>query len=155
MRPQGLAGLEAELADEQAELELLVAALERERAALAAGIGEQIERIAADKEGHAAAVAALGIRRNARLAASGFGSGMREFLALMAEDAAPRRAWRRLLDRARQAKAMNDANGRLIAAHARHLNGRLAALAGSAPAATYDPTGAPRLPGARRSLGAI
>ena len=69
------------------------------------------------------------------------------------ENAGPRRAWRRLLDKARQAKALNDANGRLIGAHAQHLNGRLAVLVGSAPAATYGPTGARRMPGARRSLG--
>jgi flagellar biosynthesis/type III secretory pathway chaperone len=155
MRREELAGIEADLAAELAALELLVAALERERTALASGIGEQVERIAADKEARAAEVATLGARRNERLAASGLAGGMQEFLGRIPENALPRHAWRRLLDKARQAKAMNEANGRLIAAHAGHVNGRLAALAGSAPGATYGPTGVSRLVGARRSLGAV
>jgi flagellar biosynthesis/type III secretory pathway chaperone len=154
MQPQDLTALETDLDAEYVELERLLAALERERAALAAGVGEPVERIAADKEACASAVAGLGARRDAWLAACGLRGGMREALERLPANARPRHAWRRLLDKARQAKVMNDANGRLIAAHAQHLNGRLAALLGSAPAATYGPKGMPRLPGAGRSLGA-
>jgi flagella synthesis protein FlgN len=155
MRQQELAAIAADLAAEQGALDQLVESLGRERAVLAAGVSDEVERIAAQKEARAAAVVAAGARREARLAAYGVRGGMRALLARVPEGSALAASWRRLLDAARKAKAANDVNGCLIAAHSRYLGARLAALALPDSAATYGPTGASRPPAGGRRLGTI
>jgi len=155
MRAEDLEALGADVAAEEQALERLLASLARERAALVAGAAQEIEAAAAAKEHCAAELAAAGARREARLARCGVRSGMREALARAAHEPTLAAAWQRLLQRAREAKAANEANGALLAVRSQIVGARLALLASFAPGTTYGPRGIARASAPGRSLGAI
>jgi flagellar biosynthesis/type III secretory pathway chaperone len=106
----------------------LIDVLEHERAALGKGDAEAVERIAAEKERLVSVLSSIPL------------SGALE---------------EPLRSKARQAKLLNESNGRVIALLGRHASARLAALLSSNPSSTYGPDGAARAGGVGRNLAAV
>ena len=149
-----LARIEADLLVESAELDRLDEVLQRERNALAGGLDDAIASIAEEKERHARALAQLAERRLATLPHAGRRLRMDEFVEQGPAGESLRTAWHRVRARAREVNALNQANGRIIALHLRHVQARLATLVSSADLSpTYGPGGA-SVPASQRAAGA-
>ncbi|MDW8468015.1 MAG: flagellar export chaperone FlgN [Burkholderiales bacterium] len=131
----------AALAAERAALAALVAVLEREQVLLVGADADAIGRIAEEKD--------LAVRR---AEAAGAARARRAARPDPAQGEAVGAAWRALLEEARRARALNDANGRLIALQAGFARARLASLAGAAEG--YGPQGAAAVSAPARTLGA-
>lgn len=152
-----LATFEADLRVESAELDRLEETIAREREALSAGLSEDIAAIAAEKERHARALAQLAERRLATLEHEGTRLRMETWLERFGAGEPLRATWRDVRVKAERIDAANRANGRMIGAHLRAVQGRLAALASAAdPARTYGPAAqaATGLAHSGRALGA-
>lgn len=128
---------------ERAALQALLAVLQREQALLAEGEAEPVEEIAREKERAVHHAEALGAAR-ARLAARPD----------PAQGEAAAQAWRALLEEARRARTLNEANGRLIAMQSGFARARVASLACASAGAAYGPEGPIAPAGSTRVLGA-
>jgi flagella synthesis protein FlgN len=144
----------AGLLDEQIEaMQAMRAALEAERAALAARDGEALLTAVSRKSGIVAEVDRLESQRREVLARSGAAT-VRTGRAFSA-DAGLSRRWHQVLALTQQCRALNEANGQMIRAQRRRVDGVLSVLRGQGPApAEYGRRGEQRLSSARRSLGA-
>lgn len=149
-----LATIDAALAEELAEVRRLTGVLEQERVRLAAGLDEDIAQLAQQKLALGDRLAALAGRREALLTSVGVSGGIRELQNELPARSAAEDTFRQLRSAAREAKALNDANGALIDVHRVRVHARLATLAPMLPSATYDRGGATARASARRSLDA-
>lgn len=119
---------------------------------------DAVVQLSTAKTQRVAVLNALAARRVAFLAASGFAADRDGMLRWLETDGGPERstlaaAWRALLDTAREAQTLNQANGLLIEARLQ-TNQRLLAAMGSAPQPTlYGPDGQSRSGGPARTLG--
>lgn len=151
---EALGRIDASLGEELAELRRLLAVLERESVQLATGLDDGVEPLAAEKAELSDRLARLGAQRDALLRECGLHQGARELAARLPASSAAFRTLQRLRNAAREARARNEANGKLIGAHRNHLHARLAVLTATAATPTYGPGGNANLRAARRSLGA-
>lgn len=152
--PADLDQLEVALAEECRELERLSHAMEREQAAISAGLAEAITRCAQEKEASASNIARLAARRKTLLSEAGFADGMAGLLRHLPVANKIHAAWQRVQVRASKAEQLNHTSGILLGLHAAQLNARIGAfMAAVAPAATYSPGGTYPLRG-QRALGA-
>lgn len=132
------------LQDEIGKLKEFIALLQREQDLLKAGDTETLLPLLDTKNALAAALAALAQARErtlAELALPAGRAGMEAWLSQQA-NASLRPVWDDLLELARQARALNELNGKLIGLHLAHNQQALAALMSAAnQAMTYGPDG--------------
>jgi flagella synthesis protein FlgN len=148
-----IAGL---LSQELRALESFIALLGREQALLAAGTGEGLTALAADKSQAALELGQLAAARDQELARMHLPTGRAGMDAWTLTDAgtASQAKWDRLLALAAEARALNESNGRVIALQLKHNQQALAVLMAAADqTATYGPDGQPRPGAGGRSLG--
>lgn len=146
--------LEGDLAEECLEFDALIHALEREHAAIAAGLADELTQLAAEKERRMESIAGFAARRRDLLDAAGHADGMRGLLRSLGAGHRLHTAWRRVQARASKAEQLNRSSGILLRLHAAQLAARIAAfMSAAAPAATYSAGGMFALSG-HRALGA-
>lgn len=147
-----IAGL---LAQELQTLESFVTLLRNEQALLSSGANEGLTALADDKSRSAIDLGRLANLRDQALARLHLPPGRAGMDAWTLTDvgSTSQRAWDRLLALAAQARALNEANGKLIALHLQHNRQALAILMAAAnQTATYGPDGQPRTVVGGRSL---
>lgn len=137
---------EREIELEERELARLVDLLADEQRVLARREGELLLGIAAEKAKRLASLERLSARRNQFLKRRGLGADHKGMLAWMSthpERHGAERAWSRVEELARMARATNDVNGALIADELQRFQQRLAFLnaAASNDASYYTPGG--------------
>lgn len=131
--------------------------LAREQRALAEQRIDAVSGLAAEKAARLAALNGFASRRATRMKAAGcapHAAGLRGWLNAREGAGEAARQWARVTDLARQARAQNDINGRLIAAGLQRTARQLAFLnkaASNQP--VYAADGLARAPVLRRSLG--
>jgi flagella synthesis protein FlgN len=140
------------LAEETDTVRRFIAVLRQEQSLLADGQIDGLVAIAEEKSAFADRLGALARQRDAQVAAEG-GENMGAWLAKPANQG-QRDAWRQLLDLARQARSLNETNGKLIELRMQHNQQALAVLMAAADQAmTYGPDGQQRPAGGGRSFG--
>lgn len=147
-----LAGL---LSRELQILESLVVLLQREQDLLADGATELLTALSAEKSARSRELGQLAGARDGELARLGYPParpGMEAWIA--APGRGSEKDWGRLLDLAGRARALNEANGRLIALHLQHNQQALNVLMAAVDqAGTYGPDGQHKAAAGGRSLG--
>ena len=147
-----LAGL---LARELQVLESFVVLLQREQELLASGATELLTALSAEKSGTTRELSNLAAARDGELARLGHLQGRAGMDAwATGADSNGRDNWLRLLDLAARARALNEANGKLIALQLQHNQQALNVLMAAVDqAVTYGPDGQQKPSGGGRSLG--
>ena len=144
------------LARELRALEAFVALLQREQTLLADGPSESVTALAAEKAKRAEELGAFAAARDAELTGMKLPAGRpgMDVWIVSPAGAANQRNWDQLLGLAAQARALNEANGQMIAVHLQHYQqGINILLAAVDRTATYGPDGQPRTGVGGRSLG--
>jgi len=152
----GSATLADLLAQELGLLRSFVALLHREQALLAEGAVEQLGALAQEKSAIATELGVLASARERELAHRKLPSNRSGMDAWVDSPAgtASRNDWQQLLELAAEARALNEASGRLIALQLQHNQQALNVLMAAVDkAVTYGPDGQPRTGGGGRSLG--
>ena len=148
---------ERELELEERELARLVELLADEQRVLARRDDELLLGIAAEKAQHLTSLERLSARRRQFLGHRGLRGdheGMLAWIAAHPERTGAARAWSRVEDLARTARATNDLNGALIADELQRFQSRLSFLGAAASNdATYTPGGYTRPVPPQRTLG--
>jgi flagella synthesis protein FlgN len=153
--PGKLVDIAGMLTQELVTLESFVALLRNEQTLLSSGANEGLTALADDKSRAAIELGRLANLRDQALARLNLPPGRAGMDAWTLTDAgsASQRAWDRLLALAGEARALNEANGKLIALHLQHNRQALAVLMAAADqTATYGPDGQPRTGVGGRSL---
>lgn len=147
-----LAGL---LARELQVLESFTVLLQREQELLAGGSTELLTALSAEKSGTVRDLSHLAAARDGELSRLGYPpgrDGMEGWTATAGNNS--RDEWLRLLDLAAQARALNEANGKLIGLQLQHNQQALNVLMSAVDqAVTYGPDGQQKPGGGGRSLG--
>lgn len=149
------ASLASLLASELQVLESFVVLLEREQELLAGGATELLTALSAEKSGTARELSRLAAERDGELSRLGHAPGRDGMEAWTgAAGSNSRDNWLRLLDLAAQARALNEANGKLIGLQLQHNQQALNILMSAVDqAVTYGPDGQQKPGGGGRSLG--
>lgn len=151
--PAEIAGL---LSQELETLGSFIELLRREQALLAAGTSEGLMDLAAEKSNTAVKLGRLAAARDHELARRHLPLGRAGMDAWTLTDAgAPSQAkWDRLLSLAAEARALNEASGKVIALQLQHNQQALSVLMAAADQmSTYGPDGQPLAGTGGRSLG--
>ncbi len=147
------------LVEEVAQLRSFLVLLENEQQALVGGDVERLLALATEKSGIFGRLAKLGEARAKTLAAAGLASdreGMQHWLEQHRDLGGARRDWQDLLALAKNAHALNQTNGELIATRLAHNQQALSALLAAAnQASLYGPDGQAHPVGGGRSLGSV
>lgn len=149
------------LTQEVREVEAFIELLRQEQALLASsGNGDALMSVVERKSEATARLRTLSERREQFLAAHGHKNGregMEAYLARSAEGAAIQPQWRQLLALAKEARALNETNGKLVAIHWQHNQKALAALMSAVDGAmVYGPDGRQQgSSGGGRSFGSV
>lgn len=143
------------LARELQVLESFVALLQREQELLAGGATELLTALSAEKSGTARELSRLATARDGELARLGHPTGRSGMDAwITGAGGNGRDEWLRLLDLAARARALNEANGKLIGLQLQHNQQALKVLMAAVDqAVTYGPDGQQKPGGGGRSLG--
>lgn len=156
--PQSAAALARSLTEELQEIGAFLELLKQEQELLATGGNvDVLLPLVEKKSGFATRLAALSGHRDRLLVEAGLESGragMEALIAAGAATAAVASQWQKLLALAKEARTLNDTNGKLIARRLQHNQQALEALLSAADrAATYGPDGQQRSGGGGRFLG--
>ncbi len=144
------------LSQELQSLQAFVGLLHKEQTLLVSGVSEGLTSLAAEKSRTAIALGRLSTARDQGLARIHLPTGRAGMDAWAISNAgvANQRDWDQLLALAAEAKALNEANGKLIALHLQHNQQALSVLLAAADqTATYGPDGQPKQGVGGRSLG--
>jgi flagella synthesis protein FlgN len=144
------------LSEELRSLDLFIALLHKEQALLASGTSDGLTALADEKSSAAIELGRLAAARDHELTRLHLPPGRAGMDAWTLTDAgsASQRNWDRLLVRAAEARAINEANGLSIALHLKHNQQALSVLMAAADrTATYGPDGQPQAGVGGRSLG--
>jgi flagella synthesis protein FlgN len=151
-------GFAAALCAERDRAAAFVVLLKAEQQALRDGAAADVERLAPAKARMADELAAQGAKRLQLLAALGYAAcarGMQQWADAHADNAPAVAAWTLLQQHATEARALNDANGKLIDLRLRHCRQALAALQHACGLTTlYGPQGHASVMTASRRLSA-
>ncbi len=149
----------AGLCAERDEAAAFVVLLKAEQQALREGVAADVERLAPDKVRMADSLARYTTKRLDTLAALGYprsALGMHEWADAHATNVAGVAAWQLLQEYAAEARALNEANGKLIDLRLRHCRQALAALEQACGATTvYGPQGHTIAPVTSRAVTAV
>lgn len=150
------------LGAEVAAVEQFIQVLQAEQQALTGAQTEKLLELARLKSEKAVQISQLGNRRSQYLSSQGFSSdrsGMEEWLSRHDPSGTGQtgRAWKRLLDLAKEAQELNRANGIMIDAKLRHNQQALAILQSAARQVVdvYGPDGQTKTSGIGRQLGKV
>jgi flagella synthesis protein FlgN len=150
-----IAGL---LEREYRAVEAFVALLRQEAALLESGTTESLAALAEEKLRAATELADFSATRDSKLIHAGFqpgAAGMESWIG-SPTGAGYREQWRKMLDLAAQARAINETNGKLINVRLRNNQQALSILMAAADqAVTYGPDGQQHPGGGGRSLGSV
>lgn len=152
-KPDAIANL---LAQELAALRVFIDLLRNEQSLLTSATSEGLGSLATDKSKYALELGKLSAARDQALIKRNFPTGRAGMDAwVISNTGIPyQHDWDRLLGLAAEARALNEANGKLIALHLQHNQQALTALLAAADrAATYGPDGQARPSIGGRSLG--
>lgn len=146
----------AELCAERDEAAAFVVLLKAEQQALRDGVPADVERLAPDKIRMADSLARYTAKRLETLAAFGYprtALGMHQWAEAHANNMAGVAGWQLLQQHAAEARALNEANGKLIDLRLRHCRQALAALERACGTTTvYGPQGHTITPAASRAV---
>ena len=158
MAEVGASRLEQLLHTELVRAGEFVALLREEQATLTSGAHDDLEALAAKKAAGAEELGRLAAERDAILVDLSLSTGKAGMERWLASPAGVRSQdnWQRLLRTASEARALNEANGKIIAVRLQSNQQALAALtAASDKTATYGPDGHQHSNLGKRSLGSI
>ena len=152
---QSIPGL---LQEELRQLEAFIAHLRHEQEAIKCRDAQKLNKAILDKSALLESLNQLEANRNALLKARGFGAdrdGVDAWLDRHDSQGEARRQWSELLSRAKQAKELNDLNGRLIAIHLQATQEVLAAISPpKVPTTLYGANGQVSAPTGNRIIDA-
>lgn len=150
-------GIAELISAELGALRQFVDVLGREQAALTGGHTDSLMALAEEKLRHADRIAQLHRDRDVMLRAAGLGDGREGILALRNAAGMPPRTQSELatlVELAKEARQLNDTNGKLVNERMQHNQKALNALMSAAQQSTiYGPDGHAQLGGSGRTLG--
>lgn len=157
MSAASAAGIADLISSELDELRQFVDVLRREQTALAGGNTDSLMGLAEQKLRHADRIAQLHRDRDIMLRAAGLGAGRDGLQAIRESAALPRRVQNdlvTLIELAKEARHLNDTNGKLVSERMQHNQKALSALMSAAQQSTvYGPDGHAQLGSSGRTLG--